>query len=377
MNIEELSSLSEIEKYEEKYEKKYGTKPLFISNWNPSDEIVSKLKNELIINDELNYINYLFSYSIEKEKVLKVISKLGFKSDDKGFLVTPSGSSSIHSIVYWIKAFNLAEEISTFCPVYFSLINDCKRNEIEIDKIFLEKRYNKFVFPNKNKYFNKDILWVTNPIYCTGIYIDNIIQDLLDYMNSGKLLIVDECLSWNGRELARELGFHKNFIGIYSPHKSICVNGIKFSIIVFDKKYQSYFNQWADVINGCLSISVLKAMDHFISDHYDNYSFYLKKQLHNSISFINNEVSKYNNIEIDQGFNSYLITLYVHNINPNYMNSNEFLWEVMTNTGCSFIPGSRNYFSKKLGFSFRINLMLYNNFFKHSIIRLLKFLGNL
>ena len=49
-------------------------------------------------------------------------------------------------------------------------------------------------------------------------------------------------------------------MGIYTPHKSVCMNGLKFSVIAFHPSHQKIFQDLADILLGGLSLSAVGAI---------------------------------------------------------------------------------------------------------------------
>src|SRR5258707_637129 len=77
--------------------------------------------------------------------------------------------------------------------------------------------------------------------------------------DAGAYVVVDEALAFPPTRIALSLGGHSNFIGIYTPHKSICINGMKCSLVAFHPTLEDFFDDWADVLSGGLSVSACLA----------------------------------------------------------------------------------------------------------------------
>ncbi len=374
INIDELSDIRDIEDLSERYKEKYGSEVLNISWWDPSTEFNSKMIDILNLPIYEDPINYIFSYEVDQRS--RLLRKMGFNNSRKSGLITNSGSVSILIAVHWLKSIGI-KKIHVLCPYYFTLGHNCTRDGIEIEYVHMVKNNTGYRIPIEIlEESSIEALWVTNPVYCTGNYL---INEDIEYLRSLLLknvtIIADECLAFNRKELSNKLGDYDSFMGIYAPHKTICVNGIKFSMIVFNKKYEDFFDQWADVYCGCLNPSNIIAIDHFLSPNFEVYQEQLINETRSVYDFLKTEVDKHQDINIDSDSVGYLTSCYFPNINAHLSKDIDFLWNVTKNTGTSFIPGLRNHFSPKVGFCFRVNLAMDSAQFRSSMIRLLRFLS--
>lgn len=371
-NIPELATLDFLDKIKNNYKLKFGVDPYNISDWDPS----VNFKNEIIPNLKIPPINELidYSFSYTNNYRAEILKSLGFDIKQKGCLITPSGSVSILCVVNWLNAMT-DKIVHVFCPVYFSLIHNCNNFNIKITKQYLIKKQTNFSLPD-NLNIIPSVVWITNPVYCTGVHINNkrIVGQLKQIMNNGKYLIADECLAISGKELSRTLGNEKNFIGIYAPHKSICVNGIKFSVIVFDKIHQDFFDHWADILYGCLPASSNSSISHFLSTNFINYQNLFLQRISETFNFIIKLCKPHDVVKYDKDGLGYLITLYFPKINGKLSLNSDFLHEMTYQTGGYFIPGIRNHFDPKFGLCFRVNLARDSPIFRSTIVRLINYL---
>lgn len=372
--IPELSTLDYLFKLENKYENKYGLKPYNVSDWNPSEEFVNNIISKLEIPKLKNAIDYAFSYTNKNKK--HILKTLGFDYNKKGCLITPSGSTSILCSINWLNLLGI-NNINVISPAYFSLFHNCENFNIHVQEHYMLRCNDKFKLPNL-PIEDEAPVWITNPIYCTGVHLNNEayiyhLKDIMDKQN--RFLIADECLAMRGNELSHVIGDNKKFIGIYAPHKTISVNGIKFSIIVFDKLFQVFFDQWSDILYGCLPLSSLSAIKHYISDNFIEYQTLFLHNTTNAFNFIKNICSSKKNIKIDNDVNGYLATIYTPNITKEKFTDDGFIWEIMEQTGGSFIMGHRNHFDPDYGMCFRVNLARDGILFRTTITRIINFLN--
>jgi len=377
--ISELKLINDIEDLSNEFKLKYGIAPFNLSDWNPSEEFNTYMKSKVMYyGTNINAANYAFSYSIEPSIVNDLQMKLCGEQINSGSLITHSGSSSIYNVINWLHKCG-CEKLAVICPVYFTVEYACKNFNIEFNKFFLERNSERFFVSDsiKQEIELYNYVWVTNPIYCTSMYYDDsLLAFFRRLLDKGKILIFDESLCEPGKEIVRRLGTSENVIGIYAPHKSICFNGIKFSMIIFDKKYQNFYEQWADILNGCLSVSNIKAINNYLSKSYTNYHLYLKQKNNDTIEFIEQLCNKYD-VQYDKSASGYLISLYFPNILAEAGLDLTFIRKIIYECEVSLIPGIRNHFNNTYGFAFRINLCADNDRFRISLERLIRFLKNM
>lgn len=372
----ELNALNEIEQLSERYQKKYGHTPFDVSHWDPSEEFKSKVANHLLLPNQAEAINYSFSWTLKNR--LELFNSFNFNDSMHGCLITPSGSVSILCMVQWLKLKGY-KEVKVICPTYFTLLNNCRNLGIKVDKKFLIRKGREYHIPQS---LSKDIklgdtVWFTNPVYCTGVaYNDDAIFTMIQLLERGVRVIVDECLAPRGSELSQKLAQYPLFMGIYAPHKTICVNGYKFSLITFPKEDQDLMDMWSDPIFGCLSASNIIAVNHYLNRNFSTYAELIKNKNGNTRKIINELVNYFSNVNTDLDPIGYLQTLYFPKIDFSKSIDNDFLWYIIENTAGIFTPGQSNHFSDSIGFCFRVNLMRDSPQFRATLFRLLKILND-
>ena len=116
-----------------------------------------------------------------------------------------------------------------------------------------------------------DCVWITSPVFCTGFYFDEEHKrNIAQIKSKGITIIFDESLALPGKELIRSFPIDPEVFAIYSPHKAISINGLKFAIIVCEKCYEDFLEQWIDVFSGALGGSNRDAVFQYLSPNYLN-----------------------------------------------------------------------------------------------------------
>ena len=70
------------------------------------------------------------------------------------------------------------------------------------------------------------------------------------------------------------------------------------------------------------------------------------------------------NLSYDKNTNGNMMMIYAHRIPFKELYNEQFYWNLMSNTMGNIIPGYLHDYDESFGFSFRINLSLYNQHFQ-------------
>lgn len=354
--IKELNFLDDIDSIEDEYKRKFGISAFNISNWNSSKEFKQDIIKLLSLQNDIDNLDYIFSYDQKEKHVGNILAKLGVM-ENRATLFTHSGSASIINVLNLLKI-NGVKKLIILCPVYFTVIHGCNILNIDYDCVYIERKNNTYIIDSNklNGLGNKSVaFWITNPIYCTSVYYNFSQINLFKMLSKNNFVVFDESLCMIEHLISPKIK-SDNTIALYSPHKAICMNGTKFSLVTANVKYQNQLDAWADVLCGCLSCSNQIAINHFLTESFTNYKFAFDKiidyNFHKLLAILNN----YSHVQFDSHAQGYLITLFFPEIEANQGLDLSFNKNVLFNTGVRFIPGIRNHFSNSMNFCFRVNL---------------------
>jgi hypothetical protein len=372
--IDELVLLDEIEALAEDYRNRHGRLPTDVSHWDPSKEIMDALRWVLPVVTFNNPVPYRYSYLIDQRAT--ILERLGFPSGASAALVTDNGSVSIASVANWLLLFGV-RCVNLLRPCYFTTPHNLRRLGIAVRSVAVPREFGEYSLPVDLDLAHGDAIWLTNPVYNTGIYsLEFCTKELLRIADAGALVVADEALALPPSRIAAALGGHRNFIGIYTPHKSICVNAFKFSVIAFHPDYENAFTDWADVLSGGLSLSATAATEHFLTQDFEAYRTEFLKLIDETQAWHKGLLQQYRGaIEADVGARGHFRSIYCPAIEAQRGNDLEFLAELMEATGSALIPGTRSGFDPNLGFSFRINLARDSAQFRSALARLYRTLA--
>lgn len=369
-----ISSFDQIEELEIKYLKKYGVKPFNISYWDPSEEFSDMMYPHIKIDYNHNPIKYLYTFQIEHIKI-KILEKLGFDPTLKDGILTTNGTTSIMMMVHWLKEHGY-NRLHVIYPSYFSLKNNCHKENISIIKHDIDYKTGYITTIRPNDYTG-EAFWITNPAYSMGHNIASINESLIKELLYNNIVVIDDCVIQNNKTASRLFGNHHNYFGIYVPHKAICMNGVKFSMIVFNCEDEPFFDQSADFLCGGLDNASMAAIEHYVGEEYDKYNKIFQTNIRNTNEWILRTCKEFPECFYTNINSLYINSIYFPNI-PYELGTNiDFIWNLMDNTAASIITGAQNEYPKESGFSFRINLARESPVFRATLIRVLYYLSSI
>lgn len=375
--------IDEIEAMAARWQTSAGQPPIHVSHWNPSDEFLRSL-HALVTPASLfdplrcfqTYDPMPYRHSRGLPAIASVLRKLGFSSEDASALITENGTTSISTVANWLKLHGVAE-VTLLSPAYFTTAHSLRRLGIAVREVALERGADgTYRLPAGLDVQPGDALWLTNPIYSTGHYALEQSCDLLRQIaDAGTFVVADESLALRATAIAQKLGGHKNFVGIYTPHKSICMNGMKFSAVVTHAHHQATLEDWGDVLSGGLSLSATIAVQHFISASFDEYRSAFAQLLHQTREWHIDLVRGFDGtVALDRCSEGHFIMAYLPRLAAELRHRIDFVEEILAATGCILIPGFRSGFDERSGFCFRINLARDSGAFRDAVERLYSFL---
>jgi len=376
MLIDRLIHIEEIEALEVAYKKKFGRLPYNVSGWTTSKNFQKEILEVFEPPKMNNPIEYMYSYSLDEELLESLKCKFSTGLDDSTVIaLMPNSTTAIVNISNLLRAYNY-KKTCVLTPAYFSIEKAAGSYSLDCKLIPLINEERQYKIPIESVLEqNFDAVWITSPVYSTGYYYKNEeILKIRKLLDRGILVISDESFCVGNQRLIRYFENHPNFIAIYSPHKGICINSYKFSAILYNRRFNTFIDQWIDVLSGNLPASTYGSAKHFLASNfevcqqaYESYmeaartelAYLLKAHKHVSFNF-DSEGSMY--------------TIFVHNRPYEESESIDFMRKVIMDTGASFYPAFLNGLGYEYGFTFRINIALYDSEFALNLNKLLLYL---
>lgn len=342
-----------IEDTESAYKQQYGYAPFNLSFWDPVPEFIQKLSPFLHMPNEKEICCYRFGYDYPDLK-LSLLAKWNIDPQEKDCVLAGNGTQVLSLAAHLIQHLG-AKRVVMINPSYFAIRASLRALSIPIDDYFYQD-----VDPATWK---DEIIWLTNPMYSSGEYPDvSFVKQLLEH----NVVFCDECDVFHGHELAKQCGNHPNFIGLYAPHKSICVNGQKFACLVHPKKHESFFDKCVDYTCGALDVASVAAIKHFLSSDYTYYQQRFDKEIQASYK-ATSRILHEAGLPFPPYSQSFLLPVQFSHIPADMGFNRDFVQKTIWATGVSFIPCCLNRYPKDGGFGFRINLTRYSSDYDSSL----------
>ncbi|MCM1234173.1 MAG: hypothetical protein NC489_29060 [Ruminococcus flavefaciens] len=359
--IDDIFFMDKIFSIEQAVSREVGITITNVSHWDSSHKFQQHMSKSMLLPSSSLPWNYYYTYSILEEDRKKVLKKLGVQSQ---YLQSTMGLLLQSSTIAIVNMINLLinknqKRLCILQPAYFSVEHCCSVFSLDygFEQIVFSKNHPKIPIEKilNGRY---DCVWITSPIFCTGYYYSKTqIEEIKILKSAGLTLIFDESLAIPGKELIKYFPVDNNIFAIYSPHKSISINGLKFSVIICNKCYEEFLEQWIDVFSGALSSSNRDAVLHYISKNF------LTECFPSYLSYINK--NKASILEIIKQFHfastlpdseGHYISLFT---NLKMKDENELISLIsfiIKNGFASFIPGELNGLLNSNYLNFRINL---------------------
>lgn len=366
---------NKLENIEIAYTEKYHKSLFNVSHWDPDKRFFSVYNLKVQIPSFcLSPFQYCYTTNFQPKLRNEVIRKLGYNEiNQKDILITHSSSNTILNTLLLLMKKGI-KKIYIINPSYFSVEECCKILQIDFVIINIKRERNNtfsIVLPNIEI---DSAIWFTNPIYNTSVYFDeNFLSKIENILTLGHLVVCDESLCLHGNELSHRFGSYRNFVGIYCPHKSICLNSFKFSGLVFDIRDFEIVNYYSDILSGGFGASTYQAVNHFLSSDFDIFSIAFHNALNENYIKLK-QITKNHNVFFDECANGYFITIYFKEKNKVKI-SEDYFTELSEKTNTIFIPSEFNNFFCYDKLSFRINLTRISNENIHILIRLINYLS--
>lgn len=359
--IDEIFIMDDIFSIEKRVAQEYGIPIPNVSYWNSSTDFQRHMAQSLVLPPQSLPWNYYYSYSISKEERLQVLKHLGVPAQQYSSvmgLLLQSSTVAIVNMINLLVHYN-KKYLCILQPAYFSVALCCS-------SLSLKYGIEQISFVNGTPQIpvvqiiegGYDTIWITSPIFCTGYYPDkNFLSDIETLKASGMTVIFDESLALPGKELIRFFPIDEKVFAIYSPHKAIAINGLKFAVIVCSIFYEDFLEQWIDVFSGALSVSNRDAILHFISPNYrENCYPAYKIYIDQTKKIVSDIIEQFSFASMLPETEGHYINIFLNFKIHKKMELLNFLNDIIRNASASFIPSTLNGFDSNQSFGFRVNL---------------------
>ena len=252
---------------------------------------------------------------------------------------TNSGTNSITLVISVLKALGI-KHILVISPCYYAVFHNCLQKNIKITEIYAERIKQSYKLPYDEILNNIDdiqAIWITNPIYNTGVYYsDEDIAFLQSKIPSDIFIICDDCFSLAGKGLTYNLKNRQKFISINDPLKSIMINGLKFSLIIYNPQYNELFEHWSDIICGSLSYSTIQSIAFYNTPKFDDLNNNLIEHFYRLRNKIRSLLLEFPSASIDLSTDGHIIMCYFPNLPYNLLQDKDIMYKFYKANGYQY-----------------------------------------
>ena len=358
-SVAERNELAFLDAISAEYHKCHGAAPFNLSHWDPGHHAIRSLESCLTIPEIRDIMPYVYSDELDLRDSIR--QRLGLFGRDRDCQIVPTGTSAMLAAILWLKAAGV-NRLAILCPSYFPVFYVCQLLGLPFTSVYMNRDRDGWKLPCEELQGGlltgeRVAVWITNPVYCTGVHLSSSGTDFIQrLLNRGVYVVLDECLCLSGREIGPRVESTDRFVGLYSPHKSVAVNAIKFAAVVHASVHTRLFRHWSDVVIGGLSASTKAAVLHYLSDNFEVYERAFLEYIAEAKTRIQSvQGATASSIELDSDAEGYFISCYAKNIAAEDATPT-FLRDLVFGTGGSVIPGLRNHFGSSIPFNFRLNL---------------------
>jgi len=375
-----LDFLNKVEEFVEKYSRKRKSVVPNLSGWS-NDECFREAMSQAIFvpksTTKTDILSYIYTYGIDEGIRNEIKYRLGCM-DHNEIIIFPNNTISIVNTINYMAKIGL-KNVIILSPYYFTIPELMENRNIKFDIIPLIHTDNGFRVPHEEiTRKNYDSMIITSPIFTTGIYYSE--EDIWffeKYLKTGNYLIADESLAAPQHELVRRLGRYENFISIYSPHKFIHCNAMKFSVLVHSKSNHDFFERWNDYYSGSLGLSSLTAINHFLSENYAYATKTFFEIINKRKEMLKQLLTLYPSFYMDEKSTGGYCHIFNNTIKYKFLNSLPSIKTLVANTNTLVLPNILHGFLPAQGFGFRLNLSAFNTHAQTSLAMVLAYLNSI
>jgi histidinol-phosphate/aromatic aminotransferase/cobyric acid decarboxylase-like protein len=354
-NIEAIGTLDDLEDLADEFTSHNGYQPELVSHWDPKPEFEAQIAGWVQgYNSSTSLARYVYSsYLPEDHRIQKRLNERPGRS----YLLLPSGTTSMAVVITYLSSVGI-HNLHIVRPAYFVAEVLAAQMRMAVSFVEVVRDGRQYSLPKGTVVPQASALLLTFPVYGTSCYVSpRIVASFIDTLPEAVIVIVDESLAYPDRDSLAEVTTIHRVIRIASPHKALCVNGEKVSIVTFPRHLWSGLHAWSECFAGGIGASGLRAKRFLTSDAFDSAvgssRALCRDLLHRAIQVL----QKHPRISVDEGVDGHFIMVYWPHLPMTYSRDRDFMKQIIDESGAVPIPASRNGHPERYGFAFRINLL--------------------
>ena len=338
-----------VQEITDEYNTRHGYAPINLSHWNPSAQLERSMERTLSFNVRGDSVPYLY---VSPDAVGRLTGLVGLKSSTA--VITPSGTASIACVVLWLAARNV-KRLTVIDPSYFTVSLLASSLGMQVTHVSLRRESNSYCLPALEDV--GDAVWVTNPVYSTTHYLTaHDCVTLRSAAASGRFLVADESLAFPGHSLGETLSDLRSFVGIYSPHKAISLNGLKCSFIACAPTVEQELLEIFDVLVGGLPLSSTVAASHVASANFHDCGTVFSTYVKNAYERVSGITRHHRGVHLDAYAPTTFVSMFVPTLSAELGWDRQFLTAATEASAAIAVPAVQNGYPETMGFGFRVNL---------------------
>lgn len=372
--IPERQLVDDIAALEDAFAARHGYPPENVSHWDPGEPYRAAVTSLVPVGSPGDLIGYIFSDEVQAPGILPL--KLGFDPRRYASVVTPNGTTAISLLLHHFSQSDRTA-IRFLGPVYFSAVHLARR-------LGIRHSVSPLLWTDGGGFSLRrtleqpggapeGVLWVTNPVYGTGCRLaDEDVETLRTLVRGGRhTVVVDEAYATEGQRIGPALAAaaEHDVFGIYCPHKTVNVNGLKFAAVVAPTVPAAALDQLTDVVCGGLTPSNRAAMRHYSSDGFADLVSLSQKFVDSARDELPAVVPT-GMCSLSSVGTGPFVTVNNPRVPAELGWDVQLLGRLAEETGATFIPTCRNWMSPATGLGFRVNLCRASPRFWQSLARL-------
>lgn len=354
--IAAITRLDEIEEIAAKFERRNGYAPEMLSHWDPKPvfEAIIEAWIGQAATARTSLVQYAFSSYLAKEDRLFTRLK---EPSSRGLVFTNSGTSSIATVISYLAGIGI-RRLHIVNPAYHAVEVLAKGYGIATSFAAVVRHEGGYALPEGLTLSENEALWLTSPIYGSSCYLDAVrVGHLIDAMPPSVIVIVDEGLAYLDRGMLTSTRSLDRVIRIVTPHKPLCMNGEKVSIITTPAHLAEGLDALSECLAGGIGAAGVRSLNFIMSESYDTAQTQCRTLCRDQIRRMKKIVDRYPHITLDANPDGHFVLLYWPTIAMSAVTPHPVLSHLIEASGAVPMPASRNMHPEQYGFCFRVNLL--------------------
>lgn len=352
--IEAIARLDDLEELEEAFYKENHYRPELVSHWDPKQEYAQEIQGWAVNRPPIrSIVQYTFSSYLNIDEAVR--HRLG-ESANRGLVATISGTTSIATMMIYLSNIKV-DHLHVLVPSYFAVEALAKTLSINTHFHKMKRAGGRYSIPSFSMPPGRSAVWITLPIYGASSYIAAIdVANFVDALPQDAIVVIDESLAFVDRPSVSKIKTMHRVVRISSPHKALCLNGEKVSIISCPDHLTDCLNEWSECLVGGIGASGLSALQFLATSGFEFAIAKARALLGTLATRLKKVVGERPTISLDEECDGHFRMLYWPNLSSAKMDQG-LIRKVLFESGALPMPASRNRHPEENGFAFRVNLL--------------------